>query len=109
MIEHWNGTTWSRVATPEAARGGSFSRTGVIPTLVSVSCTSATACVAVGSTADHALVERWDGSLWTIMPTPDPPGAPGEMAELVSVACASARDCSAVGRSFLISEWNNSR
>src|SRR4029077_17908437 len=107
MIEHWTSTTWYRVVTPEATRGGSPQRSGVIPTLVSVSCASATACVAVGSTADRALVERWDGALWTISPTPDLPRPFEEMAELAAVSCASATDCSTVGHSYLIQDWNN--
>ena len=49
--------------------------------LAGVSCTSATACTAVGNYRNSAgklvtLAERWNGTSWTIQPTPNPTGAP---------------------------------
>lgn len=91
------GATWTTQATagptgpPDAA-------------LTSVSCVSATFCMAVGST-DNGLdgaqqplgletsAERWDGSTWTVIPTP----AAGPNPALEAVACASATFCVAVG------------
>ena len=47
----------------------------------SVSCSSATACTAVGtdlnpSGVDVTLAERWDGTSWQRQATPNPPATP---------------------------------
>jgi hypothetical protein len=73
--------------------------------LTSVSCVSSTFCMAVG-TSDYGFdrfdtllgpiatfAERWDGSAWTILPTPAVSGSP----RLVSLSCASSTFCVAVG------------
>ena len=91
---------------PGAAGGGIGSA------LRSVKCTSNTSCVAVGYTGKgKGLIERWDGSTWTIVPSPTRSGNSG----LSSVKCVTASDCVAVGgqsiqRQFpgprLIEHWN---
>ena len=70
MAESWNGTSWT--TTPSAAPPGASQSD-----LRAVSCTSATACTAVGfyrdiSGTQHDLAERWDGSSWTVQSAPDP-------------------------------------
>jgi hypothetical protein len=93
------GSAWSAdsPATPGGATHGEF---------VSVSCTSATTCTAGGATfvgsldfdADTAftpLVERWNGTTWSVQPVPLPAGTDG--AGLYGLDCAAASDCSAVG------------
>jgi hypothetical protein len=92
LAERWNGTTWTVQPTPNP--------TGTSPSLYGVSCTSATACIAVGSYIDSTgnrvtLAERWDGTNWTIQPTPSPSG--GGDSFLSGVSCTSATACTAVG------------
>jgi hypothetical protein len=66
-----------------------------------VSCTSATACTAVGSYGNNTtnrnepLAEVWDGNSWTVQQTPVPSGADGSSLE--GVSCASVSACVAVG------------
>jgi hypothetical protein len=66
-----------------------------------VSCTSATACTAVGHYQNGAgtrvtLAERWDGTSWTIQPTPSL--SPNYFYTTLSgVSCTSATACTAVG------------
>ena len=75
-----------------------------------VSCVSATDCWAAGASGDgvsvgETLLERWDGSTWTIVPSPNSPatfsyGVGGPQARssyLSGVSCVSASDCWAVG------------
>ena len=93
LAERRDGGEWSIQPTPNPA-GAQESR------FRSVSCASSTACVAVGFFKDSSgayltLAERWDGSSWTILPTPNPAGA--LEARLESVSCASATECIAVG------------
>ena len=62
-------------------------------------CAGASDCVAVG---DHfseahglgeALIERWNGSTWSVVPSPSPIHFPHSGAELDGVTCVSANDC----------------
>ncbi|MGD0082452.1 MAG: hypothetical protein ABSD78_04545, partial [Acidimicrobiales bacterium] len=73
LAEAWNGTKWAIEATPSPSGAQSRSLSGV-------SCTSATACSAVGNYhnatgADVTLAEAWNGTKWAIEPTPNPTGA----------------------------------
>ncbi len=77
-----------------------------------ISCTSASACTAVGSYVKEGktktLAERWNGSSWSIQTTPNPEAG---NAELIGVSCESATSCTAVGKQGLASyamRWNGS-
>jgi hypothetical protein len=111
LVERWNGTSWSIVSSPNPT-GASYSH------LLSVSCTSATSCFAVGddlrSGAYVTLVERWNGTSWSLVPSPNPAATypPGE-ASLEGVSCTSATNCFAVGIggdccTALVEHWNGS-
>jgi hypothetical protein len=93
LAEQWNGTTWAIQSTPNPS-GAQF------PELTGVSCSSATACTAVGyyTSSDGAFVtlaERWNGTTWAIQPTPNPSG--GDNMVLNGVSCSSATACTAAG------------
>ena len=73
-------------------------------TLSAVSCTSSTACVAVGSyfgtlDQEHPFVEQGAGSSWTATIPPVPTDSLGqpESSTLDAVSCATAIACQAVG------------
>lgn len=91
LAEAWNGTGWRVRQTPDSA---------ALPNnkLVSVSCTSASACMAVGraygSRSGGTLAESWNGTTWTIRPTP---ALPGTFGQLAGVSCSAASACTAVG------------
>ena len=93
LAEHWNGTSWKLMSTPNAtgAVGGSI--------LDGIACSSSTSCEAVGysgSSAGHsALVERLKGTTWGVGHAPNPPGSTGTI--LSGVACPSSTSCDAVG------------
>jgi hypothetical protein len=108
----WNGSAWTRQSTPDPA--------GAIQSeLHSVSCTSASACTAVGTYdvtpgGQLPLAERWNGSSWTVQTVSIPSGA--TFGHLGGVACQSASSCFAVGSSAtapgksstLTERWNGS-
>jgi hypothetical protein len=83
--------------------------------LNAVSCTSSTACVAVGAVRgvdSHnvaTLVESWDGTAWSIATSPN--GA-DIVSTLDGVSCTSPTSCTAVGSGgrtgTLIESWNGS-
>jgi hypothetical protein len=68
VIEHYNGTSWSIVASPSP---------GTAPTLTGVTTTSATNVTAVGydtpagATGPQTLTLNWNGSAWTTVPSPN--------------------------------------
>lgn len=84
---------WNAQPTPNPS-GASGSQ------LSSVSCSSASSCLAVGSYTISAgtgvtLAEIWNETAWTIVPTPNPAGATSS--QLSRVSCAAATSCVAVG------------
>jgi Fibronectin type III domain len=92
LVETWNGSSWSAVPSPN----GSASEAE----LFGVSCLSASECTAVGffndsSAISHTLVEAWDGSSWSIVPSPD-----DNTDNLQGVSCLSTGPCTAVGQFF---------
>jgi hypothetical protein len=104
LAEKWNGTSWSIMPTPNPS--------GALTSfLLGVSCTSATACTAVGyydnsTSQSPSLAEAWNGSSWSIQPTPNPSSS----GVLRAVSCTSASACSAVGDdtagNTLAEAWN---
>ena len=110
LVESWNGSSWSIVPSPDVGANGNF--------LNAVSCVSASSCTAVGQYAtsggfpELTLIESWDGTKWSIVPSPN--RNPEESNSLHGVSCAAARACVAVGEypnkkniaSTLIESWN---
>jgi Putative Ig domain len=92
LIEAWTGSAWTLVSSPTPPLSQSVGLSGV-------SCTSASACATVGSfetgSIDETLAESWDGSTWSIVPSPNPPAA--QNAGLGGVSCTSPSACTAVG------------
>jgi hypothetical protein len=95
LAEHWDGTGWALQKVP-IPPGYTYANND----LVGVSCASNAACTAVGSQnprsgIDLPLVERWNGSSWTIEQTPSP--ADILSGGLLSVSCTSPTVCFGVG------------
>ena len=93
LAERWSGGQWAIQPTPSPGTGG-------IDQLTGISCLSATDCTAVGiidtqTAANGTLVEHWDGTNWTVVPSPDPAGT--TVTDFTGVSCASATSCTAVG------------
>lgn len=92
LIQHFDGNLWSIVPSPNRAND-------VISELHSVSAASANDVWAVGSSQDggaptRTLIEHWDGTKWSIVPSPNPDS---QLNELRGVAALSANDVWAVG------------
>jgi hypothetical protein len=92
LIEHWNGSEWSIVPSPNAtAAAGNY--------LVHIACLSASNCWAVGyvySPDYSALIEHWDGTTWSLVSSPH---VDLHYYFVKSIACNSASDCWLVGES----------
>jgi hypothetical protein len=95
LIERWNGTTWSIVASPSPASPTWGSR------LHAISCVGSTFCAAVGSkgvggdVGSNMLVEKWNGASWSLVPTTSPANA--RYLTLDGVSCTNSLQCFAVG------------
>jgi len=95
LAERWNGTKseWSPQTTPNPE--------GALKSyLTQVSCTSSSACTAVGyyensSYLFQAFAEAWNGKEWEVQTTPGPTGA--KRSTLEGVSCVSSTECIAVG------------
>jgi hypothetical protein len=92
-VQRWDGTRWwqQTVPVPLGTKAA---------TLYGVSCPAATACTAVGnyttrSGVEQTLAEQWNGTTWSVVPTPNPAGATSS--SLSGVSCPTANACTAVG------------
>jgi hypothetical protein len=99
LAEHWDGTAWRLVPTPDLGTAARFT---------AVAAVSATDVWAVGELVDAetALAEHWDGTRWTRVPLP----AVGRDSLLSGVTATSATDVWAVGTQrvtrTLAEHWN---
>jgi len=109
LIERWNGANWA-VMHARNPRGFWYS------TLSGIACPTTTSCFAVGTWTSYrsgnTLIEHWDGTAWSIMPSPTPAGG----YNLQDVACPSATSCFAVAGysggyegGKTIEHWNGTR
>jgi hypothetical protein len=109
LTEHWNGTSWSIVTSPNVGTNQNF--------LYAVAAISTSNIWAVGydynsGVPAQTLIEHWNGTSWSIVKSPNVTGAN----QLQGVAAVSANDVWAVGFSnnngtvrTLTEHWNGSK
>ncbi len=91
LVETGDGS-WSITPSPNAGTGTDNGLNGV-------SCLSSTNCVAIGSFDNpssgslYTLVETWDGTKWSVTPSPNE----GKEPSLSGVSCTGSSECVAVG------------
>jgi hypothetical protein len=99
LLEHWNGTSWSAVSSPNPGPGGDV--------LYSIVAISASSVWAVGASWDlsgnnvQALIEHWNGRSWKVSPSP---AASQQLMGLTRVP--GTNQLWAVGTGGLIEQWN---
>src|SRR6266568_2801869 len=113
LVEHWNGTAWKHVSSPNP--GGRDST----DFLAGIAATSSTSIWAVGWYSDctcdipprNTLVLHWNGTAWTHVSSPSPGGSNGNL--LSGVAGLSSSNAWAVGsysngtaQQTLVEHWN---
>ncbi len=108
LIEHWNGTSWTIVTSPNNGTATNL--------LNGVTCVSASQCTAVGfyfNGVFQTLIEQWNGTAWAIVTSPNSSATADNT--LGGVTCPSTSQCLAVGESgdpiagntqTLIEQWN---
>jgi len=98
--ERWDGTHWTLQSLPEPA-GQTVTR------LSGVACPSVVLCFAVGTAtsnpttgyANETVAEQWNGTTWSVVPTPNPSWAGVDSVALTAIGCTSSTACTAVGSS----------
>jgi hypothetical protein len=91
LTEHWDGSQWSMIPSPNPSQSSS---------LFGVTAVATNNVWAVGQNYSDAngipgtLIEHWDGNQWSVVPSPNPSGS---TAYLAAVAAVSSTDIWAVG------------
>jgi hypothetical protein len=111
LAEHRVGSTWTRVTVPEPAGQGA--------TLSGVDDLSPDDAWAVGSHNGLTLIEHWNGTAWSIVPSPNPAtGIPGDGDDLTSISGTGPNDLWAAGSdtneatmtiTMLFEHWNGTK
>ena len=113
LIEHWNGSHWSITPSPNPA--GGFHTTNALGGVVAITPTNAWAFgfYEKATTSFRTLIEHWNGTKWSVVPSPD--SGAGENTLGAAVA-RSATDIWAVGyrgdpgtRRTLTERWDGSK
>ena len=93
LTEHWNGTAWKRVPSPNPSSAANL--------LSGVAAVSATGAWAVGNYGDleRTFTLHWNGTAWKRVPSPNPAGS-GRANSLFGVAATSPTGNWAVGYYF---------
>lgn len=111
LAEHWDGANWAIQPTPSIGDPGSD--------LTSVSCPSASLCMAAGylqtlndeGPGSAPLAMLWQGTSWAIGGAPG--GGDNEDTGLSAVSCPAVNACTAVGEDIsatpLAERWNGTR
>ncbi len=110
LTEHWDGASWSVVASPNTGAGDN-NLYGVAAIAPANAWAVGRSYAAASGSPSQGLVEHWNGSSWSIVPVPNV-GSQDNV--LGGVAAASANDIWAVGYSTpsggglqsLIEHWN---
>ena len=111
LVEHWNGTKWQAVKSPNPASATNWLR--------AVAAVSSNNVWAVGQQAprgempEQTLIEHWNGKAWSVVPSPNVGAAGGN---LIGIAVVNKDNIWAVGVSStgftsfswktLIEHWN---
>jgi hypothetical protein len=109
LIEHWNGTVWKIVPSPNS---GSVNTNNHLKGVVALTPSNAWAVGDYdGDNFQGPLIEHWNGTSWESVVVPEPQD--GTNIELNAIAAASANDIWAVGKystnmgqSTLTMHWN---
>ncbi len=103
LTEHWNGVRWSIVPSPNFGKYSNH--------LYGVAAVSSHDVWAVGDyfidkrgSGGKTLIEHWDGTHWSIIPSPN---VGNRFSELYMVAAVSSNDVWAVGNFISLSPYQN--
>lgn len=94
LTMHWNGSTWSRMPTPDTGTDSNLADVSVLPSGEAWAVGAHYTGYTGGNPLFRTLIEKWDGTAWSIVPSPN---AGGPSTALSAVASASTNEAWAVG------------
>ncbi len=89
LIEHWNGSSWQTVSTPDSGLYPVLHAVAAIPETNQVWAVGTQWTVANGV---QTLIERWNGSSWQIIPSPLIQGNTGDPTNILYSVVATSKD-----------------
>jgi hypothetical protein len=97
LVEHWNGTSWNVVPTPNATDsvdGVSENRGNRLNAVTAISGSNIWAVGAHGTFTDdpvssETLVEHWNGTAWKIVESPNPDTSGNELNAIVALSASN--------------------
>src|SRR6266516_1172577 len=95
LAEHWDGHAWTTAAVPMPAGAADAQVDGVDE--VSGGNVWAVGNLTTSAGAERTLIEHWDGTAWSVVPSPKPRTGFGAFDELRGIGGTSAGDLWAVG------------
>jgi hypothetical protein len=107
---HWDGQTWSQIPMARLRFGGVVAVSALSPTNVWAVGTGPGVPTGGFSAHPTAVIEHWDGTRWSVVPSPNP--NPQGNNSLVAVAAVSANDIWAVGHQLegpFTEQWDGNK
>jgi hypothetical protein len=96
LVEHWDGSSWSIVPSPNVLSINGFSGVTAVSSN-DVWAVGASYEFLEGGNSSHTLIEHWDGSAWSVVPSPD-------VGTLYGIDAIASNDIWAVGTALIDSE-----
>lgn len=114
LTERWNGTAWSVVSSPTPAGSTGAALSGV-KTFATTDAWAVGAYSTAAAPSTRTLIQRWNGTSWSIVPSPNPDPSRNQLSD---VDGAAAGDVWAIGNrgddgyggtvAGLVLRWNGS-
>lgn len=101
LIEHWNGITWSVMPSP--TRNVPYMELTGLAVVTANDIWGVGNYLTAATETDKTLIEHWNGTAWSIVPSPNPSSGTGSLG---AVSTVSARNIWAAGSDGLIEHWN---
>jgi alpha-tubulin suppressor-like RCC1 family protein len=113
LAEEWTGKSWTAPAVPSPAGAGESILNGVDDLGAKDAWAVGTSETAFG-TSQRTLIEHWNGTKWTIVPSPDPETGSGAFDELNAISGTGPDNLWAAGSfsdgsdfiALLVEHWN---
>ena len=83
LVERWDGSSWTRIKSPNAGQPAG----GQLSAVVALAADDAWAVGSYGQGApSRTLIEHWDGTAWSVVPSPNKGPFPNALSDVDAVA-----------------------
>jgi hypothetical protein len=117
LVEHWDGTAWTLTLLPQP--GGRQAVLSAVDDLAPDNAWAVGDSFDRGDNQERTLIEHWNGTVWSVVPSPNPAvGVPGDSDVLTSISGSGPDDLWAAGSdnndntatlSLLFEHWDGVR